>query len=46
MTARTSAFHFKGTDTPVPEIANKMGVAYVVEGSVRRSGEKVRIAAQ
>jgi adenylate cyclase len=46
VTARTSAFHFKGKDTPVPEIAKQLGVAYVVEGSVRRSGEKVRIAAQ
>ncbi len=46
VTARTSAFHFKGKDTPVREIARELGVAYVVEGSVRRSGEKVRIAAQ
>jgi TolB-like protein/Tfp pilus assembly protein PilF len=46
VTARTSAFHFKGTDTPIPEIARQLGVAYVVEGSVRRSGDKVRIAAQ
>lgn len=46
VTARTSAFHFKGKDTPVAEIARQLGVAYVVEGSVRRSGEKVRIAAQ
>jgi TolB-like protein/Tfp pilus assembly protein PilF len=46
VTARTSAFHFKGKDTPIPEIARQLGVAYVVEGSVRRSAEKVRIAAQ
>jgi TolB-like protein/Tfp pilus assembly protein PilF len=46
VTARTSAFHFKGKDIPIPEIARQLGVAYVVEGSVRRSGEKVRIAAQ
>jgi TolB-like protein/Tfp pilus assembly protein PilF len=46
VTARTSAFYFKGKDTPIPEIARQLGVAYVVEGSVRRSGEKVRIAAQ
>ena len=46
VTARTSAFHFKGKDTPIPEIARQLGVAYVVEGSVRRSGEKVRITAQ
>jgi TolB-like protein/Tfp pilus assembly protein PilF len=46
VTARTSAFHFKGKDTPIPEIARQLGVAYVVEGSVRRSADKVRIAAQ
>ena len=46
VTARTSAFHFKGTDLPVPQIAETLGVAHVVEGSVRRSGERVRITAQ
>ena len=46
VTARTSAFHFKGTDLPVPQIAETLGVANVVEGSVRRSGERVRITAQ
>lgn len=46
VTARTSAFHFKGKDTPVPEIAKQLGVAYVVEGSVRKSDGKVRITAQ
>ena len=46
VTARTSAFHFKGKDTPIPEIARQLGVAYVVEGSVRRAGDKVRITAQ
>jgi TolB-like protein/tetratricopeptide (TPR) repeat protein len=46
VSARTSAFSFKGKDTPVPEIARTLGVAYVVEGSVRRAGDKVRITAQ
>ncbi len=46
VSARTSAFHFKGKDTPIPEIARQLGVAYVVEGSVRKSGDKVRITAQ
>lgn len=46
VTARTSAFHYKGKDTPVPEIARTLGVAHVVEGSVRRAGDKVRITAQ
>ena len=46
VTARTSAFYFKGKNVPVPEIAAALGVAYIVEGSVRRSGDKVRITAQ
>ena len=46
VTARTSSFHFKGKDTPIPEIAKQLGVAYVVEGSVRKSGARVRITAQ
>jgi len=46
VSARTSAFSFKGKDTPVPEIAKQLGVAYVVEGSVRRSGNRVRITVQ
>ena len=44
--ARTSSFHFKGKDTPIPEIGRTLGVAYVVEGSVRRAGDRVRITAQ
>jgi TolB-like protein/Flp pilus assembly protein TadD len=44
--ARTSAFYFKGKEVPVPEIAKQLGVAYVVEGSVRKSGDRVRITAQ
>ncbi len=46
VTARTSAFHFKGQDIPVPEIAATLGVAHVVEGSVRRSGDRIRVTAQ
>ncbi len=46
VSARTSAFHFKGKDTPIPEIAKQLGVAYVVEGSVRKAGNLVRITAQ
>jgi TolB-like protein/cytochrome c-type biogenesis protein CcmH/NrfG len=46
VTARTSAFHFKRKDTPVAEIARQLGVAYVVEGSVRKAGDRVRITAQ
>jgi serine/threonine protein kinase/TolB-like protein/Tfp pilus assembly protein PilF len=44
--ARTSSFYFKGKDVPIPEIAAKLGVAHVLEGSVRRSGETVRVTAQ
>ncbi len=46
VTARTSAFSFKDSDRPIPEIARTLGVAYVVEGSVRRSDEKLRVTAQ
>ena len=46
VSARTSAFYFKGKEVPIPEIAQKLGVAYVVEGSVRKAGDKVRVTAQ
>jgi adenylate cyclase len=47
VTARTSAFVFKGDDLPpVPEIAEQLGVKHVVEGSVRRSGDRLRVTAQ
>jgi TolB-like protein/Flp pilus assembly protein TadD len=44
--ARTSAFFFKGKNLPIPEIAAQLNVAYVVEGSVQRAGERVKITAQ
>jgi TolB-like protein/Flp pilus assembly protein TadD len=44
--ARTSSFYFKDKQVPVAEIARQLGVAYVLEGSVRRAGERVRITAQ
>lgn len=46
VTARTSAFHFKGRDVPITEIAESLGVGHVVEGSVRRSGDRLRVTAQ
>lgn len=46
VTARTSSFFYKDKDLPVTEIAGQLGVDHVVEGSVRRSGERVRITAQ
>src|SRR5436189_2963550 len=44
--ARTSAFSFKGKNATAQEIGQKLGMAHLVEGSVRRSGEAVRIAAR
>lgn len=46
VSARTSAFFFKGKNLPIPEIGAKLNVAYVVEGSVQRAGERVKITAQ
>ena len=44
--ARTSAFSFKGKNATAQEIGQKLGVAYLVEGSVRKAGDVVRIAAR
>ena len=44
--SRSSAFAFKGKDTPIPEIAEQLNVAHVLEGSVRRAGNRIRITAQ
>jgi TolB-like protein len=44
--ARTSSFSFKGEKADIATIAEKLNVRHVVEGSVRRSGDKVRITAQ
>ena len=44
--ARNSSFVYKGKSVHLKQIADELGVAYVVEGSVRRSGEQVRITAQ
>ena len=46
VTSRTSAFAFKGKSMSIPEIALKLGVAHVLEGSVRKSGNRLRITAQ
>jgi len=43
--SRTSAMHYKGTRKPLPEIAHELNVDAVVEGTVLRSGDKVRITA-
>jgi len=44
--ARTSSFSFKGKSTDVSEVGKKLNVENVVEGSVRRDGNRVRISAQ
>ena len=43
---RSSSFWFKGKNVEPAEIARKLGVSYLLEGSVRRSGSKVRISAE
>jgi len=44
--SRSSAFSFKGKDVGIPTIAEQLNVAHVLEGSVRRMGNRVRITAQ
>lgn len=44
--ARTSVFSFKGQNQDIREIARKLGVGTVLEGSVRRAGDEIRITAQ
>ncbi len=44
--ARTSSFAFKGQNISVGEIAKTLGVAHILEGSVQKSGDRVRITAQ
>ena len=44
--ARTSSFYFKGKNLPIADVGKQLGVAYVLEGSVRKVGKKLRITAQ
>jgi TolB-like protein/Tfp pilus assembly protein PilF len=44
--ARTSAFAYKGTNTKIAQIAEELGVNHVLEGSVRKAGNQVRVTAQ
>jgi serine/threonine-protein kinase len=44
--SRTSAMHYKGASEPLPQVARELNVDGVVEGSVLRSGDRVRITAQ
>jgi TolB-like protein len=46
VTARTSSFSFKEKDVTIAEIAHQLGVAHVLEGSVRKDGRRVRVTAQ
>jgi TolB-like protein/DNA-binding winged helix-turn-helix (wHTH) protein/Tfp pilus assembly protein PilF len=46
VTSRTSAFAFKGMNASIPEIAEKLGVKHVLEGSVRMTADRVRITTQ
>jgi serine/threonine-protein kinase len=46
VTARTSAFQFKGKEYDIREIGRKLNVGSVLEGSVRKAGNKVRVTAQ
>lgn len=44
--ARTSSFSFKGTNVDIATVAEKLNVTHVLEGSVRKSGDQVRVTAQ
>jgi transcriptional activator of cad operon len=44
--APTSSFYFKGKQVPIAEIANTLGVAYILDGSVRKSGNRLRVASR
>lgn len=44
--SRTSAFYYKGKDVKVTQLAEELKVAHVLEGSVRKAGDRVRITAQ
>jgi len=46
VSSRTSSFAYKGTQIPIPRIASELGVAHVLEGSVRRAGDRIRVTAQ
>src|SRR5262245_5789161 len=46
VTAKTSSFALEGTNIGLRDIAQRLGVNYVVEGSVRRAGNRVRVGAQ
>jgi adenylate cyclase len=46
VTARTSSFYFKGRDLSIARIADALNVKHIIQGSIRRSGNRVRITAK
>jgi serine/threonine protein kinase/tetratricopeptide (TPR) repeat protein len=46
VSARASSFHFKGKDVPLEEIGKALNVATVVDGSVRKAGNRIRVSVQ
>ena len=46
MIARNSSFVYKGRAVDVRQVARELGVRYVLEGSVRKAGNRIRITAQ
>jgi TolB-like protein len=46
VTSRSSAFAYKGKEINLPEVASTLGVAHILEGSVRKSGNRIRVTAQ
>jgi len=46
VSSRTSSFRYKGSPLDLPDIAQELGVAHILEGSVRSSGNRIRVTAQ
>ncbi len=46
VSARTSSFRYKGSELAIPQIAKELGVAHVLEGSVRSTPQRIRVTAQ
>lgn len=44
--SRSSSFTYKGREVPIPQIARELNVAHVLEGSVRKAGDRIRVTAQ
>jgi TolB-like protein/Tfp pilus assembly protein PilF len=46
VTARTSSFQYRGSSLSIAEIAQELGVAHILEGSIRSGGDRIRVTAQ